>query len=221
MRKIVILMGVILLGVSVNSRAGEMDMYGLNFNAPTVNNKANVTDPRRGEIILDTSDNTFYGNSDGTTSGWTSLGSTGYQLLTASSTVKTPTGTAQFHSLSGNSLTLTTGKWRAWCNGNFDSSGGSPSYTNQGVSFYGSNGSDSATSPTLLTAVSGLTILSAANAGIFSSYGGAQTNTTVMTTAPYILQCASSCTIYCVTYSSQSTSANSRVNVYVNAERIQ
>jgi hypothetical protein len=46
---------------------------GLNFNSPTVNDKANVSDPKMGEIVFDTSDNIFYGNTDGTGGGWTAL----------------------------------------------------------------------------------------------------------------------------------------------------
>jgi hypothetical protein len=74
--KKLLLMVVSIISINAHAKVNpELRMRGLNFNAPTIDDKANVSDPKMGEIIYDTSDNAFYGNTDGSSSGWAALSS--------------------------------------------------------------------------------------------------------------------------------------------------
>lgn len=70
MHKKSFLVAAIALGC-VAAWAGEMTTFGLGFDAPEVNGKSNIPNPARGEIILDSSDTSFWGYNG---SGWSLLG---------------------------------------------------------------------------------------------------------------------------------------------------
>lgn len=75
---------------------------GLNFGAPQVSGKSNVSNPKIGDIVFDSTDSSFWGNTDGTGTGWTELGgsaitpSQSYELSNLSFAT----------SVSGNALTI-------------------------------------------------------------------------------------------------------------------
>src|SRR5690606_14383914 len=49
------------------------NVSGLGFSAPEINGRDRIPNPERGAIVLDSSDGHFYGNDDGTSSGWVSF----------------------------------------------------------------------------------------------------------------------------------------------------
>lgn len=145
-----------------------------------------------------------------------------FELLTATSSTKTPSATGQYQALTSNSLTLTPGTWRLFGDSQFNSSGGSAGYTQVGVGFFGANGADSASTPTALNATTGLTVVSASAGfnGTLSPYLD-KTSTGPITASPIIVRVTQSVTVYMVTYTVASTPANARITVYANAERLQ
>lgn len=144
-----------------------------------------------------------------------------FELLTASSSVKTPTGSGNYHTMTGNSFTLFPGTWRLTGQGSFLDSGTTPTWQVGLVFWAAANGADSSSAPAALSTVSGLTILSVDG----GSNGGASHNVPNaggrIPTTPIIVRCTSSCTVYLNSYSQQTTSANARISVYLNAERVQ
>ncbi|MGE3681534.1 MAG: hypothetical protein AB7G93_07380 [Bdellovibrionales bacterium] len=87
----------ILVGVLIGPPlALGYEVLGLGFNAPTVQDHTYVTNPTAGEIVYDSSDDTFYGYKE--TGSWTSLsggssanavtsGGTGYKIEKADITI--------------------------------------------------------------------------------------------------------------------------------------
>ena len=144
-----------------------------------------------------------------------------FEVLATTSSQKTPGATNNFHALSGNSITLTAGAWRLFGSCLFGNNGSGPGYTGHQCSWYGANGADSASVPTALSAVSGLTVLSADQSPTL--YRGAHSaDNNLKAAAPdVIVRCASSCTVYLDTYALLSTAANARITVYANAQRLQ
>lgn len=141
-----------------------------------------------------------------------------FELKTTTSSVKTPSADG-FHDMTSNSIDLTTGTWRLTCNGDFSNSG-TPAYSAVGIDFYGGDGANSGSVPTALSSV--VTVLSPKDSTA-ATYLAATLGDTVRTSAyPTIVRCASSsCTIYCVPYSVQTTDGSARVTIYATAERLQ
>lgn len=144
-----------------------------------------------------------------------------FEILNTTSSVKTPTASGRFHALTGNSLTLSPGTWRL-TGGILADSSGSAGHSQMGGGFYGANGADSATVPTLLSATPGVTLLSTALQDLFSldnySYisGGS-----IMTLPPIVIRVVQPVTIYAVSYGVMTTAANARYSSQFTAERIQ
>lgn len=142
-----------------------------------------------------------------------------FELLTATSSVKTPSATNNFHQLTNGSLTLTPGTWELSATAEFGNSGSSPTYTQVGGGWFSTNGGDSSSTPTALSSASGLTILTAGipyiyQAPVSGSAGYlAFPNVKVRVTQPV--------TVYLVTYATMTTAANARITAYANAERLQ
>lgn len=141
-----------------------------------------------------------------------------FEILTATSAVKTPAASGQWQALTTNSLTLSAGTWRLWVSALFGDSGASPVYAATGLGFYGANGGDAGSSPALLSTVSGLTVLTAQATGLTWFDKGSGENHHA---PPVIVRCTSSCTVYAVSYAQMTTASNSRITVYGNAERLQ
>jgi len=142
-----------------------------------------------------------------------------FQLLTATSSIKTPSATGQYHQLTGNSLTLTPGTWRLFGNAKATISGANANYTSTFVGWYGANGTDSSSEPAALSTVSGLTVLS-----VNERLSGTATSSVqdIYPNAPtQIVRCTTPCTVYLVTYADIGTPANARITTYANAERLQ
>jgi hypothetical protein len=103
---------VVVLSVVCSVGFAGTNSRGLNFNSPTVNDKANVSNPQMGELVFDTSDSTFYGNIDGTGSGWTPLSiPTGSNQVLSNGTENIQRATVSISSASACSVTLQSGSW--------------------------------------------------------------------------------------------------------------
>ncbi|NJM09348.1 MAG: hypothetical protein HC883_00150 [Bdellovibrionaceae bacterium] len=145
-----------------------------------------------------------------------------FELLTATSSVKTPGGSGHYHALTGNSIQLSPGTWKLSGNSNFSNSGVSPGYTAWAVGFYSANGTDSASQPAALSAASGLTIIGMPQivSGL-ASYNEGSGSSEMSNVPTYVVRVTQPVTVYLVSYSTQTTSANARITVYANAERVQ
>lgn len=145
-------------------------------------------------------------------------------ILSSTSSVKTPSAGNNYHALTGNSVTLTAGTWELTGIVNFGQSG-SPTYSDMACGFYGANGADSSSQPaTVLSATPNLTINSAyGGPGFLGSYyapGSAGVNVHTTNAPSVIVTVTANVTVYLVTYSVQATSANARITVYLNARQI-
>lgn len=142
-------------------------------------------------------------------------------LTTATSGIKTPAATNNWHTLTTNSVVLTQGRWRLSGVAHFNNGGVTPTYTTVAAGFYSANGADSAVEPAALSGVSGVTILSVQPAGtshLQPSTGGEFR----LPLAEVILDVttATSGSIFLVTYATMTTAANARVTGYINATKI-
>lgn len=145
-----------------------------------------------------------------------------FQIIPATSSTKTPSASGDFHALSGNSINLPVGTWKLKSQGSFLNSGASPSYTILRMGWYAANGADSSAQPALLSSIPGLTILSAYAPAVDQFYEETSAIANRIDDGyDLIVQCTQPCTVYLVTNTSQSTSANARVTVYGTAERLQ
>ncbi len=136
---------------------------------------------------------------------------------TATSSVKTPSGSAQYHALTGNSIVLPAGTWELSGTAKFDNNGSTPTYSTVGVVWASGNGTDSITTPTALT---GVTVLSAA-ASDYARFSAARSDIEYGFAAPnLVVRVASSATVYLVSFSAQTTSSNARVSTYLTARKV-
>lgn len=142
------------------------------------------------------------------------------ELITIASSIKTPSATGQYQSLSNNSMVLTPGTWELTGYGFFDNNGSSPVYSTVGVAWKGANGADSASIPVTVASLSNITVLSATEAQMIHiglaradiDYGYLVPTVIVKTTAAV--------TIYLDTFYAGTTAANARISVYGTAKRI-
>lgn len=137
--------------------------------------------------------------------------------LTATSSVKTPGSSGIFHAHTGNSIALTTGTWDLTGTCSFDNNATSPGYGDNYCSWFGANGADTSSAPSSLSTVPGLTILSGANV---SRVGSTNSIVFIPASAARVKCVATTCTIFLGTYSTQTTSANARISVSLNASKI-
>jgi hypothetical protein len=148
-----------------------------------------------------------------------------FEILTTTSSVKTPSASGRFSSMTSNSLALTPGTWKLFGSIQFDNSGSTPTYTSGGGGFFAANGADSASVPALLTTLSGLSLLTpsittTASTGL-EVYTTMDSSRTFMGVPPVIVRVTQAQTVYLVPYAGMSTAANSRITVFANAERLQ
>lgn len=142
------------------------------------------------------------------------------EYLNATSSVKTPSASATYQSLTGNSLTLTPGTWRLSGSALFGQSG-NPAYSYAQLGWYAANGGDSGSTPALLSSLSGVTIRSAGPTDFYAGNTPVATGGSVFPAQTPVITTTSTITVYLVTYCQMTTAANARVTAYVNAERLQ
>jgi len=142
-------------------------------------------------------------------------------ISNVTSGTKTAGATNNYHQLTTNSITITAGTWELSGSATFFNSGGSPLYTDTGVGFYSANGADTSSTPTALSAAANLTMESS-----YPASNGSYLNASATFDAMYmplqnvIVTVSASVTVYIVTYSSQTTSANTRITAYMTARRL-
>ncbi len=150
-----------------------------------------------------------------------------FELLTASSSQKTPGGSGRYLAMTGNILSLTPGTWELFGAAQFHNGGSAPGYSDGGLGFFSAQGTDTGSGPALLSAATGLTVLSpnAQTAGSGSTmmvYGNMLViNQGAINIGPVIVRVTQNVDVYLVPYAAMTTPANSRVNVYANAKRLQ
>lgn len=143
----------------------------------------------------------------------------GPTILTATSAEKTPSGSDQYHALSSNSVALTAGTWEINTSAVFTNNGSSPGYSYQSISIFGSNGADSAAAPTLISATSNLTLNSAINTNPMFRVP-CSVDLAVQNGPTIIVTTTATVTVYVVTYSGQTSSANARITAYITARKL-
>jgi len=140
----------------------------------------------------------------------------------ATSSVKTPTGSAQWHQITGNSLTLDAGAYHLLPSLVAFLSAASVDYSRCLLAWYSANGADGG-SPAALSDAANLTVDSAsdpAHAGREDTSPVATSDNIMISTNSVIITLTAATTIYLVPFSQQTTSANARITVYPNALRI-
>lgn len=138
-----------------------------------------------------------------------------YETLSATSSTKTPSATGHFLSMTGNSLDLSTGKWRLYGVVNYRSSGSS-GFTRWDTGWYSANGADSGSRPSQVFSNGSITRGQDINLGdVTATDHDVQLNIIEFTVT------GDSETIYAVPYWGGGTPANARVSVSIWAERIQ
>lgn len=144
------------------------------------------------------------------------------QIVSATSTAVTPSGTTQWHQGNGNSITLTTGNWLLMGYCNFSNGGSSPAYTDTACYWAGSNGANSATVPMDLRNLLGVNKIGGyAGTNMYYSMSSLGTWITPANTMTLSVTAASAtASIYLVTWSQQTTSANARTSVHISATRL-
>lgn len=148
--------------------------------------------------------------SDGTN--WHVLDFRPTDVRAASSSTHTPTGSGQYHNMTGNSLTLPPGTWQLTGTSVFGSAG-SAGYSYILTQWAGADGADSGSAPAALSTIGTVT-------GVVTADFGIAGDVITLTAATAVFTNTSSQTIYLVTYSSQTTSASARITARLLARRI-
>jgi hypothetical protein len=143
------------------------------------------------------------------------------QILTATSTAKTPTASNNWNDMTNNSIVLTPGTWELVAGVQNVDTGGASGISYVIISIFGSDGADSASTPTLLSATSNLTVNSAMQADGFlygAHTGGASVRANSV--AHVIVTVSASVTVYAVPLATVTTAANCRLTTVMTARRI-
>lgn len=140
--------------------------------------------------------------------------------LTASSSVKTPTASGNYNAMTGNSLTLTAGKWRLVGNCSFDNGGSAPAYLTVACGWTSANGNDTTTQPGILSAVANLTVLTPMVSD-YPAYLNLASAANARLALPSIdVSCSATCTVYLMPFATATTIANARVTAYASATKV-
>jgi hypothetical protein len=147
-------------------------------------------------------------------------------ILSSVSSIKTPSASGNYQSMSGNSLVLPPGIWRLFGGCKFGNNGSSPAYSNIALQFLGANGADSSSLPVAVSTLSGVTVLSANNTnqaatGDLGSYNfTAAANQSSIPAEEMIVRVTSTVTVFLVPYATMTTAANARLTTFANAQKL-
>ena len=145
-------------------------------------------------------------------------------FVTATSGVKTPAASNNYHSLTTNSVSLTAGVWQLTGYILFNNGGTTPTYTDAGGAWCGSNGADSASFPaTTLGGIANLTIDSAIESsgqlhGYFNTASSFSVHRLQMPTL--FVTCTATVSVFLVSYAVMTTAANARISTYITARKL-
>lgn len=145
----------------------------------------------------------------------TSNDASGYvgQVITATSSTKTPNVQDAWHDFTGNSVTLTPGVWQLFGNIAFDNPGTSPGYRLYWGAWCTTAGNNTTTLPALLTPSAGLN-------NIQIDMGTQSFPKLFMTMSNIIHRVSSDTTVYLNASSNQANGSNARVTCILTAVRI-
>lgn len=176
----------------------------------TIDGKAYITLSGQYESVELISDNT----------NWLINGFNLTSLKTLTSSTKTPAATAQWQSLTGNSFTLSEGRWEILTAAYLTSSGGSGGYTRAGLGTFSANGADTITIPTAISSVSNLIVLS--SMPLITAFVAGTGDLLSLHSPPLFVNISGgvSGSIFGVTYIELSTPANARVVIHMTARKI-
>jgi hypothetical protein len=142
-------------------------------------------------------------------------------ILSSTSATKTNSGSNNWNSMSGGSIALTPGTWELSAGFQHQDSGGASGLSLTAFSIFGSNGADSASVPTLLSATANLTINGAFPAdGIVSSSTTTTASVRSSSSAFVIVTVTATVTVYAVALGTVTTAANSRFITTITGRRI-
>jgi hypothetical protein len=143
-----------------------------------------------------------------------------FELKTATSSVKTPSATNNYHALTGNSIQLDPGTWELTGYGHFSNGGTTPNFTQIALGWFAANGGDSSSVPTLLSTV-GTVLTSNPSSNIDVNNTSPNISSNIERTGKTVVRVTQPVTVYLVSYATMTTAANARITVYANAERKQ
>lgn len=143
-----------------------------------------------------------------------------FEIVSTSSSTKTPSATAHFHQHTGNGLTLTPGTWKLMGEVVFSFVSSNPAYTNSQALWAGANGADSGTAPATLASLAGVTVLSAQSDYPRMTLRTAGVDSQNLVPPTVIIRVTETSTVYLDTYADLTTAANARITVHATAERI-
>ncbi len=154
------------------------------------------------------------------------FGTTGrFEYLATTSATKTPAGSAHYAAMTGNSIPLTPGTWDLSGLMDFRNSGSGAGYTQGSAYWFGSNGNDTGATPTALSALAGVTILSASFPGFAGlanlSFPSGTVEAMQLSLSKTVIRVTQPVTVYMVPFYALTTAANGRVTAYANAQRLQ
>lgn len=148
----------------------------------------------------------------------------GASIVTATSGIKTASGTGLWLQMTSASVAITTGRWMLFGSLQFDNNGSNTTWSQVGGIWAAANGVDNATAPAALTTATNLSALSvqkAAGAMVWVEPGTGTGANEYMNMQPVFVSCTSSCTAYLVPFAGfAGAAANTRITVYANAMKM-
>lgn len=156
---------------------------------------------------------------DGTN--WQVVSFRGREVVTVTSSVKTPAGNNQWQSLTGGSATLTRGTWLITTSAQFSNNGSGVGYSDIGIGLFSANGADSVVEPANFSSVSNITTLSVYGRN-YTNWKVPSSDGATMPGPSHIVRVTASTSgsMFLSTYSAQTTSSNARVTAYFSAIKI-
>lgn len=142
------------------------------------------------------------------------------ETLSTASDTKTPAGSNHFHALTNNSITLKAGKVYDLDGAARFTNSGTPNYSFIRVGIYGSNGTDTSSSPTLLSAVSTIQILSEGQAEYGQEEYVSNPPAQNINTSNLRVRALQDTTLYVVTFATIGTAADARILAFLNAKEV-
>lgn len=136
---------------------------------------------------------------------------------TATSSTLTPTGSGQFHQMTGNSLELPPGKWEVSGVVGFRGSG-TPSYTYMQADWYEANGANNGTTPTAIG--TNFTSLGLASTEYELGFDSASVDSHRVSMPTITVRNTTTASIYLVPYTTQTDTADARITAYLHAKRV-
>lgn len=217
---------------SFGSSASSGDRFWITFaDASTLTHSANLMLSNNGNDILTAAGDAMIAQYEGSNvwrvygyerADGSALNSNADTILTANSSVKTPSATNNYLAMTGSQINLPVGKWKLEGGVYFGNNGSNPAYFDARIRWASANGGDSATVPAAIESSANITL----DAGVAAptSYGFTGTGSVSVAgqaALPVIVTVATATTtVYLVPYLQATTAANGRVSTHLIATKI-